>query len=261
MQKAGISTACFYPLETEKSFDIVCESGCGCTELFFNSPSEISADFIKEIRAKQLYHGIDIVSIHPFMSFAESFFLFSSYERRFHDIYPLYERYFEIMNELAAKICVIHGSKIPGSIPDELYFERFARLTETGKQYGVSVCQENVVNHRGQSCEYLRAMADFIGEDFGIVLDIKQARRAGTNPYDIINYLHKNIKHIHISDFNSSKDCIPPLKGQFDFAHFFNTLKAKAYKGDYIIELYEHSYENTQEIFDSYAKICKLLID
>lgn len=261
MQKAGISTACFYPLETEKSFDIVCESGCSCTELFFNSPSEISDSFIKELRSKQLNYGIDIVSIHPFMSLAESFYLFSSYERRFHDIYPLYERYFEVMNELNAKICVLHGLKIPGSIPDELYFERFAKLIETGKKYGISVCQENVVNHRAQSLEYLKAMTDFIGEDFGIVLDIKQARRAGTNPYDIINTLHKNIKHIHISDFNDTKDCIPPLAGYFDFVHFFKVLKEKNYQGDYIIELYEHSYENTQEIFDSYSKISKLLID
>ena len=261
MQKAGISTACFYPLETEKSFDIVCESGCSCTELFFNSPSEISDGFIKELRAKQLYHGIDIVSIHPFMSLAESFYLFSSYERRFHDIFPLYERYFEIMNELGAKICVIHGLKIPGSISDLLYFERFAKLIEAGKKYGVSVCQENVVHHRAQSSEYLRAMTDFIGEDFGIVLDIKQARRAGADAYDIINSLHKNIKHIHISDFNDTNDCITPLKGNFDFAHFFSTLKEKGYKGDYIIELYEHSYENIQEIFDSYSKISKLLID
>ncbi len=261
MKKVGISTACFYPLETEKSFDIVCESGCRCTELFFNSPSEISESFIKEIRAKQLYHGMDIVSVHPFMSFAESFYLFSSYERRFYDIFPLYERFFEVMNELDSRIFVLHGSKIPGSIPDELYFERFAKLIETGKKYGISVCQENVVHHRAQNYEYLKAMTDFIGEDFGIVLDIKQARRADTNPYDIINTLHKNIKHIHISDFNDAKDCIPPLAGYFDFVHFFKTLKEKNYQGNYIIELYEHSYENIQEIFDSYAKISKLLID
>jgi len=86
MDRVGISSACYYPLTTEESFYKLCNAGIKCVELFFNSPSEITDSYVNDLRKWQTEYGINIPSVHPFMSFAESFFLFSSYERRFYDI-------------------------------------------------------------------------------------------------------------------------------------------------------------------------------
>ncbi len=257
----GVSSSCFYPLETEKSLEMVGKLGVKNTELFLNSFSEIEDSFINEfLRIKDKY-GLNIVSLHPFQSFAESFYLFSNYERRWNDILPLYDRLFKMTSLLGADIFVFHGLKIPGTINDELYCKRFSHLIDMGSEYGVRVCHENVVKHRGESPEYLKMMRDNIGEKFKIVLDIKQARRAGYTPYDFLDKLSDSVVHIHISDKNDICDCVTPLKGDFDFKRFFDTAEATGYKGKYMIELYDWSYSDVQEIAEAYTKLNKLLID
>ncbi len=254
----GVSSACFYPDETEKSLETAGECGFTQVELFLNSPSELEDEFVDKLISIKEKYSLDIVSLHPFTSFAESFFLFSNYERRFTDTLPLYEKYFSVAARLGADIFVIHGAKIPGSVSDEEYCRRFARLIEMGKKYGVRVCHENVVYHRSQSPEYLKMMRDAIGEDFKIVLDIKQAHRAGFSPYEFIDVLGDSIVHIHISDRNEEKDCITPLKGDFDFRTLFETMSLRGYEGKYIIELYEWSYSGKEEITDAYNRLCEM---
>ncbi|MBQ9945853.1 MAG: sugar phosphate isomerase/epimerase [Clostridia bacterium] len=261
MVKPGISSACYYPLTTEESFLRICKRDIKCIELFLNSPSEIESGYIKELIKIKEHYGVTIPSLHPFMSFAESFYLFSSYERRFYDILDLYKRFFEVMNEIGAKIFVIHGIKIPGSISDAEYCDRFHKLITLGKEYNINVCHENVVNHRSQSSSYLKMMKDTIGEDFGVVLDIKQARRSNEEADTFIDLLGSSIKHVHISDYNDVSSCIPPLEGFFDFSHFFKKLKDISYEGHYIIELYDHSYNDENQIYNSFNKIHQILVD
>lgn len=261
MNRLGVSSSCYYPLVTEKSFEKICLAGVDCAEIFFNSPGELEKGYIRELSAMQRAYGVDIVSIHPFMSFAEDFYLFSSYERRFYDILPLYDRFFEVCRELGADIFVIHGGKIPGSASDALYCERFAKLMERGRAYGVHVCQENVVRYRSESADYLKMMRNTIGEDFGVVLDVKQARRAMISPYDVIDAVGDSIRHVHISDYRADCDCLPPLSGKFDFPEFFDAMKRIGYRGAYMIEVYEHSYQDEREIVESYQKIKDLLVE
>lgn len=261
MNRLGVSSACYYPETTEESFLKCCKEGFGNIELFFNSPSELSEKFIKDIILMKNEYGVTIPSVHPFMSFAESFYLFSSYERRFYDILDLYKRFFEVMNKLESDIFIIHGAKIPGSIDNELYFERFGKLSEIGKQFGVRVCQENVVHYRSESVSFLTEMKKYLKDDFHLVLDIKQARRAERSPYSFIDKLSDSIVHIHISDYNNDNTCIPPCEGLFNFTEFFERLKEKDYRGKFIIELYNYSYKQESQITESYKKIEKLLID
>ena len=261
MNRLGVSSSCYYPLVTEQSFEKICRAGIDCAEIFFNSPGELEKNYIRELCAVQRAYGVDVVSVHPFMSFAEDFYLFSSYERRFTDILPLYDRFFEVCQELGASIFVIHGAKIPGSSSDALYCERFATLIERGKPYGVQVCQENVVRYRSESADYLRMMRREIGSDFGVVLDVKQARRAMISPYDVIDAVGDCIRHVHISDYRADCDCVPPLSGKFDFPEFFNTMKGIGYHGAYMIEVYEHSYRDECEIVESYQKVKDLLVE
>lgn len=255
MFKPGVSSACFYPLETEKAFDKVCEIGCRFAEVFFCSPSELNDDFVKGIKRKADERGVKIISAHPFSSFMENTFLFSPYKRRYYDSVPLYKRFFEICRFLGADILVMHGAKDVCTISDDEYCERFAELAQIGKEYGVGLCQENVVHHKAESIEYLKLMSEKIGDDFGITLDIKQARRAGTDELRLIEELSPFIKHIHISDFTDTKDCVPPGKGKYDFEKLFSLLSEKNYTGGIIIELYRNSYGEYGEVAEAFNAV------
>ena len=45
----GVSSACFYPLETEKSLELAGECGFHTVELFLNSHSELEDSFVDEL--------------------------------------------------------------------------------------------------------------------------------------------------------------------------------------------------------------------
>lgn len=257
--KLGVSSACFYPLETEKAFDKVCEIGCGFAEVFLCAPSELDETFIRQIKEHADAAGINILSVHPFSSFMENTFLFSPYYRRYTDSIALYKRFFEICAYFGSDILVMHGAKDVCAISDEEYCERFAALSEIGKEYGVCLCQENVVHYRAESTEYLKKMAHLIGDGFGITLDIKQARRAGTDEFELIKKLAPFIKHVHISDCNSQKDCLPPGKGTYDFGKLFKALSDIGYTNGAIIELYRSSYSDESEVGISYNALNSLL--
>ena len=83
--KLGASTACFYPLETEKALLKVTELGYKYAEVFMNAPSELEEPFLKQLNTIAKDGGTDIVSVHPFSSFMESTCIFTDYQRRFDD--------------------------------------------------------------------------------------------------------------------------------------------------------------------------------
>ena len=92
MIQIGASTACFYPLETERALKRVGELGFSTAEVFFNSFSELRGPLLKAICREQEACKIQVVSVHPFSSGTEPFFLFSAYERRFYDTLEYYTR-------------------------------------------------------------------------------------------------------------------------------------------------------------------------
>lgn len=257
----GLSSACFYPLETEKSVLRACETGAKTIEIFMNAHSEFQPDFVRNMAKICASYGVKVVSVHTMGSFTESFHLFSSYKRRFYEAKDTsFYRHFDVMHTLGAEILVMHGIKKPGSITDEEYFERFGELIRMGKAEGLKVCQENVVHYRSESPDLLMRMGEYIGDDFNMVFDIKQSIRTGIDPFVFAEKLHKYIRHIHISDHNSERDCFVPCKnGTFDFEKFFDLMKKCDYKGDYIIELYENGYESDSELTFAINELKKLL--
>lgn len=248
----GASSACFYPKETEKAFLRIAKLGFTQSEIFFNSPCELEKSFIKELDTIRKSYNISVASLHPCTSFAEGYMFFSSYERRFFDAVENYKKYFEAAATLGAKYIVFHGAKGFTGLSTEQYAERFLRLNETAKAFGCTVAHENVVNFVGQAPEFMYNMKHLLGTDFKMVLDIKQARRAQADPFDFIKAMKESIVHLHLSDFNSSFDCIPPnINGSFDFEKLFEELDKTGYKGKYIIELYSNSFKNENEILTS----------
>ncbi len=255
----GISTACFYPLETEKSLQKLCRRGVQSCEIFYNTYSELTDSFTAQLSAIIRDGGISVTSAHPFLSFAESNELFSSYPRRFTDYLESYKRYFEVMERLNAGVLVIHGGRPVLSIPDEEYYERFGILAETGLAFGVTVAQENVVHYLSESPQFLKNMQTALGQRFAMVLDIKQALRARFSPFAFIKEVGESIVHVHLSDHNDNSDCIPPLTGIFDFEALFRSLDGIGYRGHYTVELYSASYRDEEDVFLSRDRLETLL--
>lgn len=257
----GLSSACFYPLETEKSIVRACEAGAKTIEIFMNAHSEFESDFVRNMAEICKSYGVRVVSVHTMGSFTESYHLFSSYKRRFFEAKDTsFKRHFDVMHTLSAEILVMHGIKKPGSISDEEYFDRFGELTLMGKAEGLKICQENVVHYRSENPDFLLRMGQYIGDDFNMVFDIKQSIRTGIDPYDFASRLHKYIRHIHISDHNDKMDCMVPLRdGVFDFKRFFDMMKSYNYSGDYILELYDYGYNDDAELTKALNGLKKLL--
>lgn len=259
MNRIGLSSACFYPLPTEESFGRLCSLGFKTAEIFMNSPSELEEDFLDGLVRERDRYGVEVVSLHPFGSFVESYSLFSSYPRRFTDYMPLYRKFFHACERLGAKIFVIHGAKIPGTVDDDEYCERFVKLIDEGEKYGVTVAHENVVHYRCESPDYMLMMRNRIGERFRTVIDNKQALRAGYSPYEFIEKLAPSIIHVHVSDNGDAGDCIPPGEGVFDFKKYFDTYDGIGYTGKFIIELYRHSFAEDSQLTAARAYLEEIL--
>lgn len=255
----GMSSSCFYPLETEKSLMKCGELGFTNVELFVNTYSELIDPIRSEFKAIKDSYNLNIVSIHPFTSFAESTVLFGAYPRRMEDGIEFYKHYFEFAAFLGAKFLVLHGAKIGPYADNEDYFERYARLYNIGKEFGITVSQENVVLFRSQSVDFIKKMSDYLGDNFSMTLDFKQCRRAGENPLDFINAVGDKIDHIHLSDYNAESDCLPPLEGVENYETIVEALRSKGYSGEYIIELYRKNFKKEQQIVESAIKFDKIL--
>ena len=248
--RIGMSSSCFYPEETERSLRRIGEAGAKTAELFFNSPGELQGDLLRELCAIRDHYGMEIVSVHPFMSFAEGFYLFSDYERRFRDSLDFYPRFFEAAEVLGAHLFVLHGAKRLMIEPD-CYAERFARLNEKAKPFGVQVAHENVVHYVGEDPAFMQMLQTALGRDFAMVLDLKQAYRAGVDPFAFIDAVGDSIVHVHASDSDPDHDCMPPGKGAFPFRRLFDALEGRGYKGKYLIELYRHNFTDERDLTEA----------
>ncbi len=256
--KIGVSTASLYPLETELALETVGKAGVKTTEIFFNCESELKPSFIDMLTDIKNRYGLHIAAIHPTMSLAESFMIFSEYERRFYESLKKFARYSEVAAQLGAKYIILHGGKPNNLTTDEEYCERYMQLNYETRKNGVNVLQENVVNYRSGDIEFLRAMREILGDDAQFCFDIKQSIRSGLNPMDLINEFFCNIRHYHISDHSLAGDCLLPLNGNFDFNNFFKTLKERQFEGACNIEVYKNSYKNPSEIFTSFENLLKI---
>ena len=248
----GASSACFYPMETEKSFQLLCENGFRDIEIFFNSPSETNASFVKQLKAIKDRYGVNVTSVHPYESFGEGYNFFSNYYRRYVDACENYKRFFAAAAELGAKFAIMHGAKFKYDITKEEYAERFTRLNEIAMTFGCYMAHENVVDFSGARPEFMTLLRDYGKENFKMVLDVKQARKAGVLPEEFIRAVGENIIHVHLSDCTQNSQCAPPSeKGLFDFGKLFTELEGINYKGKYIIELYSDGFDGIEDIINS----------
>lgn len=248
--RSGISTACLYPMELEKALPILISMNFNLFEIFINTFSEMKSDYLDELKKIADDSGSTVKSIHPFTSGFESFLLFSDYERRFQDGLDFYKRYFQTANHLGAEILVLHGqrSEKRGQTAEESYFEHYARLFELGKTFGVTVAQENVNLFRSEDPAFIRRMREYLKTQCAFVLDIKQAVRAGKNPFEMCSAMGERLVHVHINDNSPAADCLLPGSGSMNYPALKQMLDGFGYAGDFIIEVYRRSFGKLEEL-------------
>lgn len=255
--RIGVSSACLYPMETEKAFSAIVEKGVPVCEIFFNAACELKPRFVNELDAIRKSGETEVVSIHPMMSLAESFMLFSAYDRRYREGLEDYKRYSEIASQFGAKYIIMHGGKPNGVLSDEQYFERFYEISKAVCENGATLLQENVVHFRAGNLDFMNKMAQYLGDEARFCLDVKQSIRGGYSPFDVLDNIGSHIKHIHISDNTPDNDCMLPLDGCFDFKAFFDAAKKNGYTGDSVIEVYRWAFGEPQELFSSHKRLCE----
>ena len=254
----GISTSCFYPMLTEESLLTVAKLGVKTTELFFNSQSETHGSILSQLKEIKDEYAIVINSVHPYFTFAEKNLLFSQYERRIEDGMDFYRGLFDACDVLGCKILVLHGDYNPLKIEDDEYLKRLKRLVLEADDRGLIVTQENVVNFRSASFDFLKKEREYLGDLFKMTFDIKQAVRSGVEPLSLAKEFGDSIVNVHISDHNEEYDCIPPTTGNFDFKSLFDIMNKHKYSGNYIIELYRSGFKDEAELENSYKKVTKI---
>ena len=184
---------------------------------------------------------------------------FSEYERRVADALEFHRMYFQAMNWLGAEIFVFHGNQAGSSIPQELYFERFYRLAKLGKEFGVTVAQENVSRCTSGSLRFLKEMKRALGDDAHFVLDTKQAIRSKENIFDVVRALGSSIVHVHISDHGERGDCLQIGKGRFDIRRFLRLLRQEGADCSIMLELYRSNFSNLTDLVSNYNTLVHMI--
>ena len=202
----GVSTACLYPLETEKALYELAERGVKNVEIFVNSIDELEGQVLVELRRIIGEYGMNVISMHPFSSPMETLFLFGDYPRRTEYLIDIYKRYFEVMAEIGAGVFVLHGAILSSKVPDERYMERYLRLFRLAKEFGVTVAQENICYCKSSSVRFIEDMIGQLGDEVRFVVDLKQARRSNVDPFRLLDIIGDKVVHLHVSDGNAGCD-------------------------------------------------------
>lgn len=255
----GISSSCYYPMETEKAVRHLADAGVQDIEIFFNARCETKGPILRKISSIVRSEGMRVRAVHPYFTFCETYLLFGGYERRFQDGMELYRELCETCSILGADILNIHGEREPFRLEENAYFDHFGKLSAMTKENGVRLSQENVVRFRSQNPDFLRRMRDALKSDFHMTLDVKQAVRSSVDVMALAKEFSREIVHVHLSDHGERGDCLLPGCGSFDFSQLFRILHDAEYKGHYVLELYRQNYKREEDLLLSYKNLQKIL--
>lgn len=252
LMKTGVSTACLYPLEPERSLDLLLQLGYRRFEVFPNCMEELSPAYLRDLKGRADAYGAEFVSLHPFTSAMESSLLFGDYPRRTREAFDFYRRYMAAAAYLGAKYVVIHGQpQGHGKLPDEGYWQRFGELYRIGYEEGAFPAQENVRQHRGAVPAFIAGMRQYLGEDCAFVLDVKQCRMAGVEIGDMAQAMGPRLLHVHLSDGAPGRPCLLPGAGEMELTPFRRLLEGLGFGGVVVTEVYRDSFSQVEELANS----------
>lgn len=257
--QVGVSSACFFPTETIHAVQKLAAWNIPNIEVFFNSPRELKEDYVQKLAQICKQAGTRVASVHPFTSGSESLYFFSEYPGRFEDGLEIYRNYFRAAQILGAEFLVFHGDSPFNKMPIEKGFEQIKRMDQIAQaEYGVSIAYENVVRCRGKDPQYCVKLREYYPQ-MKFVLDVKQAVRAGRDPMEYVRALGNSIVHVHISDSDAEKDCLPVGSGTMDLQNLMECLMKEGFCGNVLQEVYRESYEKEEEVLLGYRNLEQLI--
>lgn len=249
--KIGISLACFYPEHPEDTIEYATSLGFDTAELFINTYSELSTDYLTLFKKKCDDAGLKIYSIHPFTSAIENYLFFSHYDRRIEDAKYFYEKYCLAANILGAKVINIHGDRGGGLVDIDKYCKSVEPLMQLNEKHGVTFSHENVFFNSVNHPEFIYKLRERFNGTIKFTFDIKQAHKGGSDPYEVCEAMGKDIANFHINDYDDNNICLLPGKGIVDYTRIFNILNKNLYSGPALIEVYSSNFKQHSEIKDS----------
>jgi len=246
-----------YPMILEEVVRGYAEGGARSLELFVNTDCELEEGYVRRLRGMLDEYGAECCAVHPYTCGMETMMFFSPYERRVDDMLRYYGKYFRAMRVLGAEIFVFHGARAEArqymNLTDSLYIERYARVAELGREFGIKVAQENVRGYMSRSLDFLCKMKEALGNHAHFVIDTKQALRAEESPRDMVSALGKSVAHVHISDSGAQGDCLPLGQGDADIPAFLNLLRDNSFSGHVILELYRENFDTLEGLVANYG--------
>lgn len=247
----GVSSACFYPMQTEQTLELLAAGGFRHIEIFLNAECEAEEYFCKEMRQRADALGLQVISVHPYCGAYEYINLFSYYPRRREDGLEDYRRIARAGEILGAKYITFHGDRLnsPAPADAERYCSVLSAIIGIVQQHGLLLAQENVSWCTSSKLDFLRQVDERLRpQGLHYTLDVKQALRAGNVWQDYERIMRGRIVNVHISDNDRVDTCLLPGAGEMDFAQFFRTMQQHGYQGDYLIEVYRRNFEDPLQL-------------
>lgn len=259
--KIGLSSAVFYPyVDTEDSLEIINSLGFECAEIFLNSFSEYSDDFIDKLIQEKNNYNISINSVHAFSSSFEPY-IFDAYRRRRKDMIESFKKVCKAGSRLGAMCYTFHGMRYQdmATINKKLIIDIYNELTYIALENGIKLAQENVSWCMSQSLEFLKFLKENCKYDLFFTFDIKQAYRANIEPCRYIDIMGEKLINFHINDRSKEETCLLPGKGEVNYLDIISLLKENNYCGNGIVEIYRENYTSYDELKECKKKLEKFL--
>lgn len=245
----GCSTASFFGcFNTEDAIEQIARLGFSSCEVFFNTFSEYSAEFMNEVKSRIDKYELCVNSVHALPTEFEPQ-LFVGTDRQKRDAFEIFEKILFGAKLLGAKIYVMHGKAMIHKNEDPLkkvdeFADSMSEILRLGEKYGIDVTLENVHWAMANSPEFIRQMRKR-NEDLHFTFDIKQAILSGYSIANYINAMEDRIYNVHLCDVNSRLQTCLPGTGSLDFDKLKRSLDMVKYQGDFIFEVY---YKDVQDL-------------
>lgn len=258
--KIGFSTANYFPeLSTEDAISHYGDLGVEILEVFLNTYSEMTPDYMDLLNQRLQARGVRVQSVHVMSMFMEPC-LFDRLERRRQDFLDLFENTLDCLVSLGCNVHTFHGP--PKNMVVQAGMAHIAAcyddLVRRARAKGVRIAQENVAYLASGELTFLQELRAAMREPLHYTFDIKQAVRSGLSPMEVVEVMGDKIINLHINDHDEAGTCLLPGRGRFDYEKLFSKLKELNYQGGAIIELYRENFADGAELMATRQRLIEI---
>lgn len=235
----GVSTAAFFPLSLQDTFDILAQQPWNGIELMPQSPQECFPEFADTLF--ELSNGrFEFCGIHFPQILAP--FLYNPYPSAFAFGQEICRGLGELAGALKCTTIVIHGPWANMSRDSFLdaTLANLRLLCDTAIHHDVVIALENTPGSpMGSSPETMIAFAKQIDRpNLSYTFDVTHTYQMQQDPMVYLRDL-PSIAHVHASDFDleTNQRHTPPGQGSVDWPAIIGALWGRGFAGNFILEL------------------------